>query len=133
MKIKLSTILLAFALCLSLSSCSIEDPGKSIQCDEPPSAKLSLSEDYGDEYIDSFIFFGESTTYHLKSRGVLRDGVNTKQVWAPECATVNLDLTTKDVKIIYPNTGEKMTVSDAATRLKPRYILFTRIPRTQQC
>ena len=125
MKIKLLTILLALAACLSLVACSADDTEKSIQCNERPSALLLPSEDYGDEYIDSFIFFGESTTYHLKSRGVLRDGTNTKQVWSPKCGTVNLDFTTKDIKIIYPETKEELSVSEAAARSKPEYILFT--------
>ena len=125
MKIKLLTLLLAFALCLGLFSCSTKEADKSVPCNKPQSAALALSEDYGEEYIDSFIFFGESTTYHLKSRGVLRDGVSTKQVWAPECGTVNLDFTTKNIRIIYPETNTAMTVSDAAALSKPKYILFS--------
>ena len=128
MKIKLLIIPLIIALCLSLYRCSTCEHA-SVQCDDPPQnfsdALLKESEDLGDRYIDSFIFFGESTTYHLKSRGVLRDGVNTHQVWGPPNATVNLDLTTKDIKIIYPPTNEKMTIAQAVEREKPEYIVMT--------
>ena len=76
------------------------------------------------DYIDSFIFLGESTTYHLKSRGVLSGGTDTLQVWAPENGTVNLDLTVDSIKIVYPETGELVTLSEAASRKQPRRMLL---------
>jgi lysophospholipase L1-like esterase len=79
----------------------------------------------GMEYIDSLIFVGESTTYHMKDRGVLSDGRNTKQIWSPKSGTINLDLTTADLKIIYPPTNELMTIAEAATRSHPQIIVFT--------
>ncbi len=86
---------------------------------------LEKTPDAGQEYIDSFIFIGESTTYHLKSRGVLSGGKNTTQIWAPENGTVNLDITTKDIKIVYPQTNEAMTFGQAAKKLKPKRIMLT--------
>ena len=81
--------------------------------------------DMGEEYVDSFIFFGESTTYHLKNRGVLKGGKNTCQVWAPEGGTVNLDTTTASLKIVYPETGEIIGLGEALRRSAPQRILLT--------
>ena len=89
-----------------------------------PTAVLKKGEDLGQAYIDSFIFFGESTTYHLKSRGVLSGGTNTHQVWGPSNGTVNLDTTIATLKIVYPPTGEALTIGEAVRREQPARILL---------
>ena len=75
---------------------------------------LPQSEDMGQEYIDSFVFIGESTTYHLKSRGVLSGGTNTDQVWGPKSGTLMLDPTTASCRIVYPETNEEIDIAEAA-------------------
>ncbi|MBQ8140828.1 MAG: hypothetical protein IJ038_03930 [Clostridia bacterium] len=127
MKIRLSIFLIITVLCCSLASCVSEPAEASLELSdsEAYSATLSETEDYGQEYIDSLIFIGESTTYHLKSRGVLKDGENTRQVWAPKSGTVNLDMGTKNLKIVYPNTSELLTCAEAAEKAKPEYVIFT--------
>jgi hypothetical protein len=123
MKYKLSIILIT-ALCASLISCS----GSGSRLERPnerETAFMESTEDMGQEYIDSFIFIGESTTYHLKSRGVLSGGRETRQVWAPESGTLNLDSTITGVKIVYPETGERITIGEAAARKQPRRVLLT--------
>lgn len=77
------------------------------------------------EYIDSFIFIGESTTYHMKSRKILSDGSNTLQIWSPKSGTLNLDHTTASVKIIFPETNEEITIGEAAKRKHPKRVLLT--------
>lgn len=81
--------------------------------------------DAGEEYVDSFIFFGESTTYHLKSRGVLRGGKDTTQVWSPPSGTLNLDTTVSTVSVVYPMTGELLSLGEALKRSTPERILLT--------
>ncbi len=81
--------------------------------------------DMGKEYIDSIIFFGESTTAHMKSRGVLSGGKKTTQVWAPKSGTVNLDMQCESVKIVYPETGELLTVGQAAEKKQPSIMVLT--------
>lgn len=76
-------------------------------------------------YTDDIIFLGESTTYHLKSRGVLSEGKDTKQVWAPKSGTLMLDPTVKDCMIVYPETGEEISLSDALTRKNPKMLCLT--------
>ena len=121
MKYKLS-IILTVALCASLISCSPSDVRTDV---ERETASMESTEDMGQEYIDSFIFIGESTTYHLKNRGVLSGGRQTHQVWAPESGTLNLDATVTGVKIVYPKTGERMTIGEAAALEQPRRVLLT--------
>lgn len=86
---------------------------------------LAPSEDMGQEYIDSFIFLGESTTYHLKNRGVLSGGTGTHQVWGPKSGTLMLDTSTASCRIVYPDSGEEIDISEAMRRKKPSYILLT--------
>ena len=93
--------------------------------DLPSSAVLLPCEDRGQAYLDGFIFFGESTTYHMKSRGVLSGGTATGQVWGPDSGTVNLDATTVSILIRYPETGEYIPFSEAIRRAKPPRILLT--------
>ncbi len=128
---KISRLSIIILLCALLVGCSRADIGVSESLEDSDytealhTARLPLSADMGKDYIDSFIFIGESTTYHLKSRGVLSGGKDTRQVWAPESGTLNLDTTTPCAKIVFPDTGEQMTFSQAAQIKKPSAIIFT--------
>lgn len=53
----------------------------------PQLVTMAETPDAGMEYIDSMIFFGESTTAHLRARGVLSGGTSTRQVWADASGT----------------------------------------------
>ena len=77
------------------------------------------------DIINEFIFLGESTTYHLKSRGVLVGGNQTTQVWAPKSGTLMLDTSTAFCRIVYPETSEELELSEALSRKKPKFILLT--------
>ena len=114
------TLFSAVALCLSLSSCSKEPT-------LPDNAKTTSSgeNDLGQEFIDSFIFFGESTTYHLKSRGVLSGGADTTQVWGTKSGTLNLDTAITTTRIIYPETNEEIKLSEALSKKTPQNILLS--------
>lgn len=86
---------------------------------------LAQTEDMGQAYQDSLIFVGDSTTAHLRSRGVLSGGTETKQVWVPADNTLLLDLNITKKKIVYPPTGEQMTIAEAAAKEKPAYMILT--------
>lgn len=86
---------------------------------------LNTVNEYDQAYIDSIIFFGESTTAHMRSRGVLSGGTNTKQVWADSSNTMMLDIDIGIKSIVYPDTGKEMTVADAVAQKKPKYIVLT--------
>ena len=111
------------------SSCSPREPESEEDEAEAflQSTAVSLGEsvDAGQSYIDSFIFLGESTTYHLKSRGVLSGGKDTKQVWAPKSGTLMLDPSTASCRILYPETNEEIDIAEAMAKKKPKYMLLT--------
>ena len=122
MKIKLLILTLISSICLALISCN--ENTKSTEVISYGKTTLPACEDKGMSYIDSFIFIGESTTYHLKSRGVLSGGQNTKQIWLPKSGTMTLDMSTAKTKIVYPETNEELTFYEAAKRSKPNYIMI---------
>ena len=128
MKIRLSIYLTVSALMLSLASCAPRPAKAASECIDTALQSdtiLGVTEDMGDEYIDSLIFVGESTTYHMKDREVLSDGKETHQIWAPKCGTINLDMSTTALKIVYPETNELMSIAEAAARKSPEFIIFT--------
>jgi lysophospholipase L1-like esterase len=86
---------------------------------------LPETPDAGTAYQDKIIFVGDSLTAHLVNRGVLTGGRDTKQVWRCENNMMNLNSEITSVKIIYPETGEKMTVAQAAAVAKPEIMIIT--------
>ncbi len=123
---KLSYISLLSALLVCLGACAGAADTASADMTAPSDVPTGTAQsNVEEEYIDSFIFIGESTTYHLKSRGVLRDGRDTTQVWAPKGGTATLDASAVGMNIVYPETGEEMTIGEAARLKKPRRVLFT--------
>ena len=131
---RIAALLTVSALLSCLASCKGDTGESDTESSLPPSdsptvlylpSPLPESEDMGEEYIDSFVFLGESTTYHLKSRGVLKDGADTKQVWGPKSGTLMLDATTASCRIVYPESGEELDIYEATRRKRPEFILLT--------
>ena len=91
---------------------------------EYPDTVLGVTEDAGQEYIDKLTFLGDSTTYGLIHYGMLKDGRNTKQVWTPASGTLTLSQASF-ATIVYPETGEEITIVDAVTRSQPEYLVIT--------
>ena len=91
---------------------------------EASPTRLAETADAGIEYQDRFVFLGDSTTYGLKYYGVLSGGENTTQVWTPSSGTLTLS-NQSIATIVYPETGEEITIADAASRRKPEYLLIT--------
>ena len=128
MKTKLS-ITVALLLCIAILQSCAEDTtlptsGNSTE-DTRQTALLRETEDYGDDYIDSFVFFGESTTYHMKSRGVLSGGTETKQVLADKSGTAILDENTYKMQILHPSSGKLASLSEVLSDIKPKYLVLT--------
>ena len=86
---------------------------------------LLATPDAGTSYQDKIIFVGDSLTAHLINRGVLTGGTDTKQVWRCENNMMNLNSEVTSAKIIYPGTGEKMTVAEAAAKAQPEIMIIT--------
>ena len=100
------------------------------QTDQPVSIPthdpvLEESADAGMAYIDKMIFFGESTTTHLRSRGVLSGGSDTHQVWADSSGTKTLSSKLLSEPVIYPPTGESLTISQALEKEQPEYMVLS--------
>lgn len=121
------TLLLSFALSRT-NGCNEENEPEKNEPSIPSSSSSAVLEetsDMGQAYIDSMIFFGDSNTDHMRSYGVLSGGRDTKQVWSTASHTVTLNSEITNVKIIYPETGEEMTVPAAAALKKPEYLVIS--------
>ena len=99
--------------------------GDPVQPPEDDGMTLPLTPDAGTAYQDKIIFVGDSLTAHLINREVLTGGTNTKQVWRCENNMMNLNSEITSAKIIYPGTGEKMTIAEAAGKAKPEIMVIT--------
>lgn len=86
---------------------------------------LEQTADMGQGYIDSIIFLGDSTTYHLINRAVLKDGKDTKQVWSGESCSLTLDNNIHKTTVIYPKTNTPMPIAEAVALEKPAYMVIT--------
>lgn len=86
---------------------------------------LPETPDAGLAYQDKLIFVGDSLTAHLVNRGVLTGGQTTKQVWRTQSNMLNLNSEVTSAKIIYPETGESMTIAEAAALAKPEIMIVT--------
>ena len=102
---------------------STEEPETEPSVDD--GVTLPETPDAGLAYQDKLIFVGDSLTAHLVYREVLTGGGDTKQVWRTESNMMNLNSLITSVKIIYPETGEKMTVAQAAGVAKPAIMIIT--------
>ena len=86
---------------------------------------LKETADAGMDYQNRLIFLGDSTTAGMIAYGVLPDGENTKQVWRGAVGnTVTFSLL-QSVSIIYPETGESLSIVDTVKKAKPEYLVIT--------
>ncbi len=92
---------------------------------EPPSAVMNETSDFGMAYIDKMIFFGESTTSHLSSRGVLTGGKDTEQVWSESSGTRTLSSKITSQTISTPEKVKGLTVVEACRQEQPDYMVLS--------
>ena len=97
--------------------------------DTDPAVSVSVimgqTADYGMAYIDEMIFFGESTTSHLASRGVLSGGKDTLQVWSEASGTRTLSSKITSQIISTPEPVRGLTVVEACAQQKPAYMVLS--------
>ncbi len=93
--------------------------------EEPDGVTLAATADAGITYQDSLVFVGDSLTAHIASRGVLSGGKATTQVWKTENNMLNLNYQVVTAKIVFPGTGELMTIAEAAAKAKPAVLIIT--------
>lgn len=89
-----------------------------------PNAVLGESEDKGQEYIDSMVFIGDSTTHGMAYYGVLDGGKDTTQVWTPKSGTLAMwNLLSEN--IVYPEDESEMLIADAISVKQPEIVVLT--------
>ncbi len=89
-------------------------------------ARLGETPDAGHAYLDKFVFLGDSTTYgigYYYEQG-FTDLCPPSQVWTPESGTLTLSYY-NIATVVYPATGEELTIAEAAARARPEYLLIT--------
>ena len=89
-------------------------------------ARLAETADAGREYLDKIIFLGDSTTYGI---GVYYDYGFTElvpdtQIWTPASGTLTLSYYST-ATIVYPETGEELSIVDAVSKAKPAMMILT--------
>ena len=109
------------AVSADITNTGIGSPGETVI---PGSPNIPEAADMGQEYQNQIIFVGDSTTHHLRHRGGLPGGRDTKQVWTPASGTLTLAYA-RTAPIMYPDTGEEMTIAEAAGLQKPRIMIIT--------
>lgn len=107
----------------STPSPSPEDTPAPSPSEEPAPVLLGETEDMGQEYIDSFVFYGDSNTNGLRLNELLPGAYNTNQVWTPMSGTLTLNRWNID-KIVYPETWTEIDVTEAMSIKKPEYLLI---------
>ena len=95
-------------------------PGVVTSPTESTAARLGETEDMGQEYVDKFIFLGDSTTYGLGYYDVVPD----TQVWTPKSGTLTLSLWST-ATIVYPDDNTEISIKDAVSKKQPEYMLIT--------
>ena len=105
-----------------------EQPSETQPAEQPTGKVVRLPEtgDSGREYLDQFVFLGDSTTYGI---GVYYGYGYTElcppsQVWTPASGTLTLSYY-NIATVVYPETGEEIPIVDAVVRAKPEYLLLT--------
>lgn len=83
------------------------------------------SENGGTAYRNRLFFFGESTTAHLRSRGVLEGGTSTDRVIAARSGTMMLNRRTPSAHVVEPRSGKEMTVTEAVAALRPEILVLS--------
>lgn len=81
--------------------------------------RLGETPDMGQDYVDKFIFLGDSTTYGLGHYEI----VGKNQVWTPASGTLTLYLW-NTATIVYED-GTELSIVDAVTEKQPEYMLIT--------
>ena len=86
---------------------------------------LPATKDAGISYQDRLTFFGESTTAHLRSRGVLSNGTRTTQVLADESGTKRLSSRLPYENVIDPESGESVGLLELLEKKKPAILVLS--------
>lgn len=89
----------------------------------PPPTVLGQTEDRGEDYIDRFVFLGDSTTYGMAYYDVLPHS----QIWTPASGTLTISNWAVESIEYYDEQGntQSLSIADAAAKRQPEYMLIT--------
>ncbi|MCD8128688.1 MAG: SGNH/GDSL hydrolase family protein [Oscillospiraceae bacterium] len=93
---------------------------------EAVSVRLAETEDAGRDYLDRLVFLGDSTTYgigYYYEQGYT-ELCPSSQVWTSASGTLTLSQY-NIATIVYPETGEELTITEAVTQAEPEYLYIT--------
>lgn len=76
-------------------------------------------------FLDTLTFLGDSTTAHMLLRAPLKDGKESKQVWATKSRYLNLSSRITYEKIICPENGQELTIAEVAAITRPVRLVIT--------
>jgi len=91
----------------------------------PVSVKLAETSDYGQYYVDSMVFIGDSTIAEMINAGVLKDETETDQVWTGENGDLPLDYNIDTATVVCSKDGKLLTIASAIEERRPEYIVIT--------
>ncbi len=118
-------LLRALTALLSLLAVWTASPTASAHAPDASALMLPQGEDAGMEYIDRMLFFGESTTAHLISRGVLSDGAATRQVLRDASGTKRLSSRLLSETVIDAATGASVLPTELLAKRQPDYLVLS--------
>lgn len=88
-------------------------------------SRLQKTPDYGQFYVDNMIFIGDQTIVPIRSSAILRDGADTKQIWTGEKGSLSLDYSLSTSTIVYPESAQSITLSEAISLKRPDHVIIT--------
>lgn len=88
------------------------------------SARLTATTDYGQYYIDSMMFIGDSTLAGMIDAGVLKDGTATDQVWTGESGDLPLDYNIDTASVTCSADGKTLTIAEAIKERSPDHVII---------
>lgn len=86
---------------------------------------LASTPDAGLDYQNALVFLGESTTAHLRARGALTDGTNTKQVLSGKGGTLLLSKKLPSLLLDDPLADTPVTLTESLRSRKPAYLVLS--------
>jgi len=89
----------------------------------PTPTLLAETEDMGQEYMDSIVYYGDSNINGLRLLELLPGGYATNQIWTPMSGTLTLSRWNVD-KIVYPETWTEIDVTEAMKTKQPEYLII---------
>jgi lysophospholipase L1-like esterase len=99
---------------------------KNAQTDaEISTVRLGKTPDYGQAYINNIVFLGDSTISGLSSTDLLTESIGYSQIWTGEDGDLALDYNIGNTSILFPETSSPISITSAAERKKPDYIIVT--------